>query len=265
MPDGPGSARIRKAVIPAAGLGTRMRPASAVVPKELFPLGSRPAIDFVIEEAARAGLTEIAVVLSPRKELVRTYLETRAGEQAFPVELHFVEQAEPTGLADAVALCRPFVGTEPFVLLLPDNLPLAPDYQLADLLAVYLESGQDVVGVIALTARDSGRYGDAGRIDFEPVGGRTLRALRAHGKRRGTLEIAAGETVYRSFGRHVCTPRFLTHLERTRGELAAVRRLIAESGLLGRVVPPPLFDVGNPRGYLAASAFLHENAARKLD
>ena len=246
-----------------------MRPFSRVVPKELVPLGAMPALHRVLIEAREAGIDQVALVVRPEKQLLMRYVERmqEAGELE-GITIRWVEQPEPRGLGDAMARCRDFAAGEPFALLLPDNLPLAPDYRLADLLTVHAQRGLDVVGVLAVDASRSGQYGDSGRFSGERIGPGLFRIERLGEKGPGRLEVAAGEVVHRTCGRYVCRPAILDLLDdqlRTAvgelDELPAYRLVAAAGGLLGRVVPQPLFDVGHPSGVLAASAWLHARQA----
>ena len=107
---------VTKAVVPAAGLGTRMRPLTNIVPKELLPLGTRPVLHRVLDEITAAGLEEVAVVTSPSKPIIQQYLES----QSWPAKVSFVYQLSPLGLGDAVRCARRFVGDEPFLVALGD-------------------------------------------------------------------------------------------------------------------------------------------------
>ena len=256
--------RVRRAVLPAAGRGTRMLPFSLAVPKELAPLGSRPAIHLVLDEAAAAGIEEAIVVVAPDKPLVRRYLELAQDEGAWPgIGLRFAVQEEPTGLADAITVCGDLLEGEPFALLLPDNLPLAPDYRLGALLGLWSERGRNGVGVLEIDSTWSGLYGNSGRIEHRAIAPGVLAIDRLHDKESGWLHVPAGSRVMRACGRYVFGPDFLERIEASRAgargeisEVPAVQLLATEGLLLGAVLPSPLFDVGHPRGLLAASAFL---------
>jgi UTP--glucose-1-phosphate uridylyltransferase len=245
-----------------------MLPFSLAVPKELAPLGSKPAIDFVLDEAASAGLEEAIVVVAPGKELLRRHLELAQAGGSWPsLRLRWVEQAEPTGLADAILLCSPLLGDQPFAVLLPDNLPLSPDYRLDALLEPWRQHGRHVVGVVEIDRRWSGLFGNSGRIDSRPLAAGVLAIDRLHDRAPGRLVIdgPSGETVSRACGRYVFGAVVLEALAASRravaGELdkiATVQRLAREGNLLGALLPMPLFDVGYPAGLLAASAYLAE-------
>ncbi len=259
---------LRKALIPAAGRGTRMRPVTWTVPKELLPVGTRPAIHRVVEEAAAAGLDRIGVVLGPGKELIRDYLETarRHGEFA-DCSFDYLWQEQPNGLAEAIWAARSFTGDDPFALLLPDNVLLAAEYRLASLTELFERSAKDVVGVLSLDSRESGRYGNSGLFEGRSPEPGVFAIARLLDKRPGRLEIPPGETVRRTCGRYVCRPHVMRWIERLRPEIRGefdevpvYQRIAAEGGLLGRLLPPPLFDVGHPSGFLAANAHLHARA-----
>ena len=131
-------AAIRKAVIPAAGLGTRFLPATRGAPKELLPILDQPMLQYVVAEAAAAGIGEVIVVISPGKEGIAEYfrprpelearlagnpaLLERARSGAYLAEVSFVVQEQPLGLGHAVLTARDAVGEEPFAVILPDDI-----------------------------------------------------------------------------------------------------------------------------------------------
>ena len=260
---------VRKALIPAAGRGTRMRPVTWTVPKELLPVGTRPAIHRVVDEAAAAGLDRVGVVIGPGKRLIRDYLETARRQGALAgLELEYLWQEEPTGLADAISVSRSFLADDPFALLLPDNVLLSPDYRLASLIELFEESGKDVVGVLALGGEESGHYGNSGRFEGRSPRAGVHQIERLRDKGPGRLEIPAGETVRRTCGRYLCRPHVVRWIDELRpgiegefDEVPVYQRIAAEGGLLGCELPLPLFDVGHPSGFLAANAYLHRTGA----
>jgi len=111
--------RIRKAVIPAAGLGTRLLPITRAIPKEMLPVGERPVIHHVVEELIEAGIEQILIVVSARKGAILDYFEQ---EPDLGARLYYVRQAEQRGLADAVALAEDFAGGEPVFVALGDSI-----------------------------------------------------------------------------------------------------------------------------------------------
>ncbi len=263
---------ITKAVIPAAGRGTRMQPFTHVVPKELAPLGAKPGLHFVVEEALAAGLTDIAIVVSPEKALIRQYLAVlqRDLQDAFPnLRFETVLQEEPKGLAEAIALCRAFADGEPFALLLPDNILLNPQHRLRAMVDLYREFERDIVGVLELDHTASGRFGNCGRLQTQAIRPGVFRIEQWESKKPGRLVIPEGETIRRSCGRYLCHPEIFDDIERIRphveadpslteySEVPVYQDVLQRRGAVGVVLPQPLFDIGNPTGYLAAAAWLH--------
>ncbi|MBM3253121.1 MAG: UTP--glucose-1-phosphate uridylyltransferase, partial [Candidatus Omnitrophica bacterium] len=124
-----GVPKIKKAVIPAAGKGKRLLPASAFLPKELMLVGQKPLIQYVIEEAIESGVCEIIIVINKEKEIIKKFILERIkisslnlGRICKNVNFRFVYQEEPNGLMDAVYLTKNFLKNEPFALMLPDNI-----------------------------------------------------------------------------------------------------------------------------------------------
>ena len=160
----------RKAVIPVAGMGTRFLPATKAVPKELLPVVDRPALQYIVEEAARAGLPEVLMVTGRNKAAIEDFfdrhpeLETaleKKGDAAGSTpshastdvaQVHFVRQGEAKGLGHAVLQAAAFVGDEPFAVLLGDDLIDARDHLLEQMLAVQAEHGGSVIALLDVGA-----------------------------------------------------------------------------------------------------------------
>jgi len=157
------SPRIRTAVIPAGGLGTRLLPLTRAIPKELLPVWKRPVLDYAIEEAASAGIERIIIITAPGKEALQTYfadhrtlLSYNHGALADAFSLDFVEQDDPRGLGDAVRCGAP--AGEPVAVLLPDELLLGPNC-LAQLLECRDRDGGTAIAVQRVPRPDVSRYG----------------------------------------------------------------------------------------------------------
>ena len=266
-----------KALIPAAGRGTRMAPISSLIPKELVPLGATPAIRSIVQEALDADIHQIGIVVRKEKPLLQEYLDSLLSEPGFEgVTFTYIEQAEPKGLGEAIASARDFLGEDSYALLLPDNFLPNPEYRLADMVALHHHTGLDVVGILELGHEHSGKFGNCGQIEWRSLDNpegiepriveRALHIEHWADKGVGTIAIAEGEVIRRTCGRYVCTPLLNQTLDLVRphvqGELSEVpayQRLVEEPGVIGYVLPGPVFDLGIPQGYLAASAWLHRN------
>ena len=206
---------IRKAVIPAAGFGTRLLPVSKVVPKELLPLVDKPVLHYIVEEAIASGISEIQIVISQSKESIRGYftdtksldgllkdrpeykwiegirmLNTRA-------DISFTFQVEQKGLANAVLQSETFVDDQPFAVLLGDAVTIAQIPVLAQLISVYEQYGAMVIGTEQVPADRVQRYGV---IDGIPVSDHTCRIRQAIEKPKpGTIastQVIAGRYLF---------------------------------------------------------------------
>jgi UTP--glucose-1-phosphate uridylyltransferase len=173
----PASRSARKAVIPVAGMGTRFLPATKAVPKELLPVVDRPALQYIVEEAARAGLPEVLMVTGRNKAAIEDYfdrhpeLETALEKKGDAdrlaavhastevAQVHFVRQGEARGLGHAVLQAAAFVGDEPFAVLLGDDLIDARDHLLEHMLAVQAEHGGSVIALLDVGRENIDKYG----------------------------------------------------------------------------------------------------------
>jgi len=166
-----------KAVIPVAGMGTRFLPATKAIPKELLPVVDRPALAYIVDEAARAGLPEVLMVTGRNKGAIEDYfdrhpeLETAlekkgdaarlasVHESTNVAQVHFVRQGEARGLGHAVLQAAAFVGDEPFAVLLGDDLIDARDHLLEQMLAVQAEHGGSVIALLDVGRENIDKYG----------------------------------------------------------------------------------------------------------
>ena len=169
--------RARKVVIPAAGLGTRFLPATKATPKEMLPLVDRPAIQYVVEEAVAAGLTDVLLVTGGGKNAIEDHFDTaveleRQLEAAGKHELleatrrptglgrlHSVRQGVPLGLGHAIGCARDHVGDEPFAMLLGDDIIGADETLLSDMVDLADRTGRSVIAVMEFPAEDMDKYG----------------------------------------------------------------------------------------------------------
>lgn len=247
---------VEVAVIPAAGRGTRMHPATRSVPKALLPVVDRPAIQWVIEEGMRAGVGEFVVVVNPGvDDLLFSHFEGMEGLEALSgfdgVGLEWVVQPEPLGLGHAVRTAREAVGDRPFFCLLGDNLVVPGTDQLG-----YLAASSDGRSVVCLRELDDAgldRYGVA--VTGEWLGERVVELS-------GAVEkpgVAAAPSRLGFVGRYLFTPEVFDCLERVEpgygGEIQltdAIDTLAGAGRCLGYVAGDDLLDVGTPATYLEA-------------
>ena len=263
--------KVRKAVIPAAGLGTRFLPASKSVPKELLPILDKPLIQYGVEEAAAAGIEEVIIVTSPGKEALEAYfhpdpdLERHLAERgslellervkaaSSLARVSSVTQEQPLGLGHAVLMAREAVVDEAFVVILPDDVIWYTEGATRQMLDVYEKYGGSVVAVEEVP-REAVK--DYGVVDSSPVGERVSRI-------EGVVEKPDPEHSPSRLvivGRYVLTPQIFQCLERTRpgakGEIQltdGMALLLREQPMFAYQFLGTRYDGGAPLGLLRAS------------
>jgi UTP--glucose-1-phosphate uridylyltransferase len=262
--------KIRKAVIPAAGLGTRFLPATKAVPKELLPIVDRPTIQYIVEEAVAAGVREVILVCARGKDSIVDHFDIageleghleRTGKHELRAQMRAiakmanvvtVRQQEPLGLGHAVLCAKELVGDEPFVVMLGDDIidaVVPATKQLAD---CYARHGLGTIALMEVPPSDAHMYGiAAGRAVDE----RTIRIDRLVEKPR--VDAPSNLAV---IGRYVLPGRVFEILERVPpgvgGEIQltdALAVLAREEGLLGYRFEGDRYDAGDRFGYLKAN------------
>ncbi|MFW3544049.1 UTP--glucose-1-phosphate uridylyltransferase GalU [Staphylococcus caprae] len=169
--------QIKKAIIPAAGLGTRFLPATKAMPKEMLPILDKPTIQYIVEEASRAGIEDIIIVTGKHKRAIEDHFDNQKElemvlEEKGKTELlekvqystelaniFYVRQKEQKGLGHAIYSARQFIGDEPFVVLLGDDIVESDTPAIKQLMEVYEETGNSVIGVQEVPESDTHRYG----------------------------------------------------------------------------------------------------------
>ncbi len=267
-------ARVRTAVIPAAGLGTRFLPATKAQPKEMLAVLDKPAIQYVVEEAAAAGIDDVLLVTSRGKHAIEDHFDrmpeleavlerkgkTEALDQVVAlaelVKVHSVRQAEARGLGHAVSMAADHVGDAPFAVLLPDDLMVDDSTLLRHMLAAHAEHGGSVVALAEVPRQNISAYG-CPRV--EEVDGSLVRITEI-------VEKPAPDDAPSSLavtGRYVLTPGVFEALARVEpgqgGEIQltdALELLSETEPVFGWVFSEGRYDVGTPLDHLRASIAL---------
>lgn len=262
--------KIRKAVIPAAGLGTRVLPASKSMPKEMLPIVDKPAIQYIVEEAARSGIEDILIILSRGKTVVEDHfdrspeLEQRllAGgkqdvyEQVKKISelanIVFIRQHEMKGLGHAVYQAKSFVGDEPFAVLYGDDVIIGEDPACGQLCRAYEEFGQGVVGIKAVSEQAITKYCS---LAVDSVRDNLFRVT-------DMIEKPSPDKImslYSILGRCVLPAEIFPILENTKpgagGEIQltdAMQVLARRDGMIGVDYTGKRYDMGNKLGVLEA-------------
>jgi UTP--glucose-1-phosphate uridylyltransferase len=263
---------VKKAVIPAAGLGTRFLPATKAQPKEMLPLVDKPAIQYVVEEAVRAGIRDILIVTGRGKRTLEDHFD-RSFELEYYLEkagkheelkqvreisemasIHYIRQRDPIGLGAAVATAEQHVGGEPFVVLLGDDI--ASDQLLERMIAAYQQYGRSVIAVQEVRREDISLYGAITPEFVEDDLARVLDIVE-----KPPVEDAPSNLAV--IGRYVLTPEIFDAIRETvpdaRGETQltdAIALLARQQAVYAQVFDGPRYDIGKRLDYLRATVEL---------
>lgn len=260
--------RVKKAIIPAAGLGTRFLPATKAMPKEMLPIVDKPTIQYIVEEAIASGIEDIIIVTGKGKRAIEDHFDhafeleetlLRKGKtdmldsvlQTSSVEIHYIRQKQPLGLGHAIWSARKFIGDEPFAVLLGDDI-VENDAEpgLLQLMDQFDKTGQSVIGVKQVSEEDTQRYGiiDPGAID-----GKLIDVNKFVEK----PEPGTAPSNYAIMGRYVLTPEIFKFLAEQEpgagGEIQltdAIQKLNEVQSVSAYEFDGRRFDVGEKFGFI---------------
>jgi UTP--glucose-1-phosphate uridylyltransferase len=274
---------VRKAVIPAAGLGTRFLPATKAQPKEMLPVVDRPAIQYVVEEAVAAGIDDILIITGRNKRAIEDHfdrnveleLELQAKGKfdeladvrrlADLADIHYVRQGEPLGLGHAVGVARKHVGDEPFVVMLGDDLMDGPSL-VRSMIDVYDATGSSVVALMEVEPEDISHYGCAEVAEADHPEIPDLVAIRRLVEKPEPSEAPSNLAV---MGRYLFTHDIFDVIQKVSpgrgGEIQltdAIVLLLELQTVYGLTTTSGRFDTGNKLDYLKATV---ELALRRPD
>ena len=263
--------KIRKAVIPAAGFGTRFLPATKAVPKEMLPIIDKPTIQYIVEEAVAAGIEDLLIITSRGKDALVNHFDKafelesvleRDGKEEMlaaargvsdKINVHFIRQQEQKGLGHAVLYAKSFIGNEPFAVMLGDDVVISDKPCIGQLMEQYDNCGATVLGVQKVGMEHVSKYGI---VDCEKVDGRLyeLRGMVEKPKREDApSDIAV-------LGRYVITPAIFNCLEKTPkgagGEIQltdALVMLAQKEKMYAYNFEGKRYDIGSKQGFLQAT------------
>jgi len=266
--------KVRKAVIPAAGLGTRFLPATKSQPKEMVPVIDKPTIQYVVEEAVGAGITDILVITGRGKRAIEDhfdrnfelefYLEQGKKDEELEqvqkisemADIHYIRQRDPLGLGHAVSVARQHVGSEPFAVLLGDDIMVDDSKLLRSMLDVYERYGRSVVAVLEVVREDIKNYGCVTPEVMEE----NLVRIRSIVEKPKPEEAPSNLAV---IGRYVFTPEIFDALDRITpgagGELQltdAISLLLQTQTVFGYSFETGRYDIGKKIDFLRATVEL---------
>ncbi|HCZ8160770.1 UTP--glucose-1-phosphate uridylyltransferase GalU [Staphylococcus aureus] len=260
--------KIKKAIIPAAGLGTRFLPATKAMPKEMLPILDKPTIQYIVEEAARAGIEDIIIVTGRHKRAIEDHFDSQKELEMVLKEkgksellekvqystelanIFYVRQKEQKGLGHAISSARQFIGNEPFAVLLGDDIVESEVPAVKQLIDVYEETGHSVIGVQEVPEADTHRYGI---IDPLTKNGRQYEVKKFVEK----PEQGTAPSNLAIMGRYVLTPEIFDYLK-TQKEGAgneiqltdAIERMNNDNQVYAYDFEGERYDVGEKLGFV---------------
>lgn len=270
---------IKKAIIPAAGLGTRFLPATKAQPKEMLPIVDKPTIQYIIEEAVESGIEEVLIVTGRNKKCIEDHFDKsveleyeleKAGKSELLnlvkditdlVNIYYIRQKEPKGLGHAINCAKTFVGDEPFAVLLGDDVVYNDDYPcLKQLIDCFNEYHTSILGVQEVPKTDVNKYGIVDGIHIEGDVYKVTDLVEKPDVDKAPSDIAI-------LGRYILTPQIFDILDETEpgkgGEIQltdALLKLLDYEAIYAYNFKGKRYDVGDKLGFLKATV---EYALRK--
>ncbi|WP_054742705.1 UTP--glucose-1-phosphate uridylyltransferase GalU [Cellulosilyticum ruminicola] len=263
--------RIKKAIIPAAGLGTRFLPATKAQPKEMLPIVDKPTIQYIVEEAVASGIEDIIIVTGRTKKSIEDHfdksvelemeLEKHGKDDLLEIarsvsdiaNLYYIRQKEPKGLGHAILTARTFIGDEPFAVLLGDDVITSEKPALQQMIEKYEEYGSSILGVQTVAYSEVSKYGI---VDGHQIGERMFTVNDMVEKPKAE-EAPSNVAV---LGRYIINPTIFKHLEKQEigagGEIQltdALCKLAKEEPMYAYDFVGKRYDVGNKMGFLQAT------------
>lgn len=259
--------RVKKAIIPAAGLGTRFLPATKAMPKEMLPIVDKPTIQYIVEEAIDSGIEDIIIVTGKHKRAIEDHFDNNfelednlVKKEKFDllekvnhtsnVDIHYIRQKDPQGLGHAVWCARKFIGDDPFAVLLGDDVVQAETPGLKQLINQYDETGRSVVGVQQVSMEETNRYGI---VDPSTIEGRRYKVDHFVEK----PEQGTAPSNLAIMGRYVLTPEIFKYLDKHEigagGEIQltdAIQAVNQEQDVYAYDFEGKRYDVGEKFGFV---------------
>ncbi|GEP85217.1 UTP-glucose-1-phosphate uridylyltransferase [Staphylococcus piscifermentans] len=259
---------IKKAIIPAAGLGTRFLPATKAMPKEMLPILDKPTIQYIVEEASAAGIEDVIIITGKHKRAIEDHFDNqkeleinleikgkieKLKKTQYPtklVNLFYVRQKEQKGLGDAILCAKQFIGNEPFAVLLGDDIVQAEKPAIKQLMEQYEKTGKSIVGVQTVPESQTYRYGIVNPVSQENNLYKVKQFVEKPELGKAPLNLAI-------MGRYVLSPSIFEYLESQErgagGEIQltdAIERMNTEESVYAYDFDGQRYDVGEKIGFI---------------
>lgn len=263
--------KVKKAIIPAAGLGTRFLPATKAQPKEMLPIVDKPTIQYIVEEAIASGIEEILIITGRNKKSIEDHFDKsieleleleKSGKAELlelvrdisdMVDIHYIRQKEPRGLGHAIHCAKTFVGNEPFAVLLGDDVVDSEVPCLKQLIDCYSEYKTTILGVQTIEKENISKYGIVDGIYIKDKVYKVKDLVEKPSVEEAPSDVAI-------LGRYIITPEIFNILENTKpgkgGEIQltdALKTLISKEAMYAYNFEGKRYDVGDKLGFLQAT------------
>ncbi|WP_338553995.1 UTP--glucose-1-phosphate uridylyltransferase GalU [Paenibacillus sp. KS-LC4] len=259
--------KVTKAIIPAAGLGTRFLPATKAMPKEMLPVLDKPTIQYIVEEAVKSGIEEIIIVTGKGKRSIEDHFDNafeleanllkneklhllEKVQEISKVDIHYIRQKEPKGLGHAIWCARKFIGNEPFAVLLGDDIVKGDTPCTKQLIDAFEQTGKSVIGVQHVPDKETTRYGI---IDPSEVNDRFIKVNNLVEKPK----LGTAPSNFAIMGRYVLTPEVFNLIEQQEAGAGqeiqltdALQKLNQAQDVLAYLFEGRRYDVGEIPGFI---------------
>jgi len=267
------SVKVRKAVFPAAGLGTRFLPATKASPKEMLPIVDKPQIEYAVDEALACGIKDYIIITGKNKRAIEDHFDyvyeldeslSRKGKESLLASINrfssynfaYIRQGRPLGLGHAVLCARPFIKNEPFAVILSDDIIHPDDELLKPMIKIYEERQAPVLALMEVSPEEVNKYGIASGVPEGESLFRITNVVEKPSPREALSNLAI-------IGRYVLSPEIFEHLEGLRpgagGEIQltdGIRSLISQRTVYGCLFKGHRYDAGDKLGFLKATTEL---------
>ena len=263
--------KVRKAVIPAAGLGTRFLPATKAQPKEMLPIVDKPTIQYIVEEAVAAGIEDIIIISGRGKRAVEDHFDKSYELESMlrqknkmkmleavedisnMANIYYVRQKEPSGLGHAIYMAKSFIGNEPFAVMLGDDIVISKRPCIGQMMEKYDEIGSSIIGIQRVAPEDVSNYGVIGGKKVSDKLYSIERMVEKPAPSKAPSDLAI-------MGRYIINPEIFGCIERTKpgknNEVQltdALSMLLENQDIYGYEFSGKRYDVGNKLGFLKAT------------
>ena len=257
--------KVKKAIIPAAGRGMRMKKVDSNLPKELLKIGKKPMIDYVLNELENTSIEDVFIIISKQKDILKNHLKRKK----YHFNLNFIYQPKPYGLAEAILRAKDYIKDESFLISLPDNLSLGRVNVSSKIISSFERYKKNLISCIKISRKRAYQFSNAGNIDYENYENTKdmIKITKFHPKRKGPFRITNSSYKIRTFARYIFMPYLFDYIKMIKDktdlrkkeldDVPVIQEMLKSKIILGLIVDNKgIFDCGNIEGYSACCEFV---------